>query len=282
LLDSHASSLQFYRIALTAIASAPSPITMLRDLLFATLDRFSRPLVALIDSPRAPCDCDCRSLATPPPTSSQPALPNSCRLLDDHIRAFARRLNTPEYPLPLSLFPTPPLDYFRRCLHDPQCKPHLRALGRDLFGSSPPQIRSAPRGGAIFTRFMLSGFAAYRALDSLGVTTFEAYPDLQFRLSRRDRPLIPKRHRTAAFADRLATTHEIAALMAIDGVDQIRTLDQADATILALSARLVLDRGLLAIIAVPAEGRFAIALPPSPAPFDLQLLSSQSTLLYSL
>ena len=39
------------------------------------------------------------------------------------------------------------------------------------------------RAAATFTRFMLAGFATYRALERLGVPAFESYPDLQLRLS---------------------------------------------------------------------------------------------------
>ena len=171
--------------------------------------------------------------------------------------------------LRISLFPTPRHDYFLRCIGDHACKPHLRALGRQLFACDPPlQSNNGPGGGAIFTRFMLIGFAAYRALDAISVKAFEAYPDLQFRLWRDDQPLAPKSAGRIALANRsqilatLAATVKPAFPSRIPEqiATQIVTMDQADAAILALSARAALDRGVIAQIGEPEEGCFAIPL----------------------
>ena len=143
-----------------------------------------------------------------------------------------------------------PSRYFLRCIGDLACKPHLQALGHRLFDCDPPlQSNNGPRGGAIFTRFMLIGFAAYRALDAIGVTAFEAYPDLQFRLWRDDYPLAPKSAGRIALANRsqilatlaaalkLATPGQIPEQSAAQIATRFTTMDQADAAILALSAR---------------------------------------------
>lgn len=161
----------------------------------------------------------------------------------------------------LSLFPTPRLEYFRRCIEDPSCKPHLRAIGRELFGCAALSVKDGPRGGAIFTRFMLSGFATYKALEALHLTAFEAYPDLQFRLWRDNRPLTSKNRRAEALKDRIEIVSAVADLAGIIGTDRIHTLDQADAAILAISMHAALDHGAAALIEEPEEGRFAVALP---------------------
>jgi hypothetical protein len=163
--------------------------------------------------------------------------------------------------LRLSLFPTPRHDYFLRCISDRACKPHLQALGHQLFElNAVPPAADGPRGGAIFTRFMLSGFAAYRALEAIGITAFEAYPDLQFRLWREGRPLASKSAGRAAFTDRLEIITALAATLKLTGATAIRTLDQADAAILALSARTALERGAIGLIEEAEEGCFALPL----------------------
>jgi hypothetical protein len=79
------------------------------------------------------------------------------------------------------MFPTPRYEYFARCARDPRCKPHLKAIAAELFGALAGRRpvdgdarERAPSGGAIFTRFMLAGFATYCALERLGVPAFES------------------------------------------------------------------------------------------------------------
>jgi Protein of unknown function (DUF429) len=224
------------------------------------------PVIALIDSPRWPSDCDSRVSSLLRQSHA------GGRLIDKRLRAIVRSLTAAspaDSTLRLSLFPTPRRDYFLRCISDPTCKPHLRALGRQLFDSGGAiASNDGPRGGAIFTRFMLAGFAAYRALEALSVLTFEAYPDLQFRLWRDDLPLAPKgagglalAHRSKILANILKA---LTATLKLDTTDQIPrqivTMDKADAAILALSACAASDQGTIALIDEPEEGCFAIPL----------------------
>ena len=117
----------------------------------------------------------------------------------------------------LAMFPTPRYDYFARWARDPRCKPHLSAIATELFGELLDEWRRArPRrgGGAIFTRFMLAGFATYRALERLGVPAFESYPDLQLRLSspsQSTQTLPPKRRHAEALAARRRIVASLAA-----------------------------------------------------------------------
>ncbi|HEX4208844.1 MAG TPA: DUF429 domain-containing protein, partial [Candidatus Binataceae bacterium] len=261
----HAFSLA--RVALAGIEAERDPLAALAKRLGAALAACNWPIVALIDSPRWPSDCDCRIS----PMRFRAAHEGG-RRIDVRLRAIVRSLaaiSVSDSALRLSLFPTPRHDYFLRCIGDRACKPHLRAIGRQLFGADRPfPAEDGPRGGAIFTRFMLSGFAAYRALQVLGVATFEAYPDLQFRLWRESRPLTPKNRGRAAFADRSEIIAALAATLRLAEADrfgaqittQITTMDQADAAILALSARAALDHGAILLIEEPDEGSFAIPM----------------------
>jgi hypothetical protein len=162
----------------------------------------------------------------------------------------------------LSMFPTPRFEYFARCAASPACKPHLRALARELFADTfgEHERGEAPRGGAIFTRFMLSGFAAYRALERIGAGAYECYPDLQFRLWAHGAELPPKGDRKNALAARTRINARIARALGLRGAARIATMDQADAAILALSAAAALRFGMVGIIEEPAEGHFAVAL----------------------
>jgi Protein of unknown function (DUF429) len=160
------------------------------------------------------------------------------------------------------MFPTPPFAYFARCARDPRCKPHLAAIAHELFGAlmNDGGCAIGPRGGAIFTRFMLAGFATYRALERLGVEAFESYPDLQFRLLEPSATLAPKRRR----AEALAVRKRIVALVA----EELKAgmpcgpmgLDQLDAVVLALAAAKAAHHGALAVADDPNEGRFMFAL----------------------
>jgi hypothetical protein len=112
---------------------------------------------------------------------------------------------------------------------------------------------------------MLSGFAAYRALEGAGVMAAEAYPDLQFRLWKDGGVLLPKSRGRAAFDQRKTIAQAIAAQLQIQGAGHIATMDEADAAILALSARAALNHGAIGLIEEPYEGRFAAALQPAQA-----------------
>src|SRR5262249_48945920 len=150
----------------------------------------------------------------------------------------------------LSMYPTPPAAYFAACVGDPRCKPHLRALGQALFAARPRREQrravtsAAPRGGMLFTRFMLAGFAAYRVLEAAGVEVCESFPDLQFRLSAPRCSLLAKRAGNPALAMRQRIVAQLAQAASI-ATAAPPTLDFADAAVLALGARLASDSGIL-------------------------------------
>lgn len=162
----------------------------------------------------------------------------------------------------LSMFPTPTVSYFARCVASPTCKPHLRAFARGLFGDLldgwRPGPDAPPRSGALFTRFMLAGFAAYRALEDAGVETFESYPDLQFRLWS-DAPVPSKRRPKVAFAARCRINARLRRRLKITG-SAPATLDQADAEVLAVGAAVAAREGGLVVLDNQPEGRFLVAI----------------------
>jgi hypothetical protein len=268
LIGPNTRRLKLTRVPIAGIDLKPDPLVALGERLSEALAASDVPIIALIDSPRWPSDCDCRE-------SSLHLLRRGHaggRHIDMRLRTIVRSLaaaSVGDSALRISLFPTPRHDYFLRCISDLACKPHLRALGRQLFNSDLPlQSNNGPRGGAIFTRFMLIGFAAYRALDEIGITAFEAYPDLQFRLWRDDHPLAPKSAGRIALANRSQILATVAAAFKRATPKQIpeqiarliTTMDQADAAILAVSARAALDHGAIACIDEPEEGCFALPL----------------------
>jgi hypothetical protein len=186
-------------------------------------------------------------------------------MLDTHLRALMGHVGGSGRDAALrrlSMFPTPRFEYFARCAASPACKPHLRALARELFADTfdGHDRGDAPRGGAIFTRFMLSGFAAYRALERIGAAAYECYPDLQFRLWAHGIELPPKGDHKNALAARIRINTRIARALGLRGAARIATMDQADAAILALSAASAFRFGMVAVIEEPAEGHFAVAL----------------------
>ncbi|HTT77856.1 MAG TPA: DUF429 domain-containing protein [Candidatus Binataceae bacterium] len=258
------------RVAFAGLEAERDPLSALAGRLSRALAESDEPIIAFIDSPRWPSDCDCRVSSSLHFRRDH----QGGRRIDAQLRAVVRSLSASSMagPAPrLALFPTPRHDYFVRCIRDRTCKPHLKAIGRQLFGLEPSDATTeGPRGGAIFTRFMLSGFATYRALEAIGAATFEAYPDLQFRLWRGHHPLAPKSagrialaNRTeilAALALKLANKGQIYKRLTAEITAQITTIDQADATILALSACAALDHGLIAFVEDPEEGRFALPL----------------------
>lgn len=165
----------------------------------------------------------------------------------------------------LSMFPTPKLEYFRRCAGAAACKPHLRAIYQNLFeaeqGSAKPLAPSGLVPGGTFTRFMLAGFMAFRAWETLGVSTLEAYPDLQYRLSGAPR-IAPKRERTLALESRTEVLMRLRRTIGIAARPPLQTIDQADAEVLALTAMIAGLQGSLATLENPAEGRFLITFSP--------------------
>jgi hypothetical protein len=166
----------------------------------------------------------------------------------------------------LWLFPTPPMRYFAQCVIHPACKPHLRSMGEQMFGplKSPAQIPAQLTGGALFTRFMIAGFAVYQALARLGVDAYEGYPYLGFRLwMTRDDELPAKKKTSNAFADALNARRKILDRIKLPGKFKMAppsTYDEADAAILASTVATASGDGAIFQIRDRAEGRFIVAL----------------------
>jgi hypothetical protein len=185
------------------------------------------------------------------------------REIDIGLRALVHTLRKPgtnSTLTTLSMFPTPPMRYFGAHLNTATCKPHLRMLGQELFGQTLNRDYG-PASGGIFTRFMIAGFATYRALEAIGAEVYESYPDLQFRLwCRRHRIFSKKKGRTAALASRIRVLSALARRLGVSGSRQVERLDEADAAILSLSIVAARQYGTLFILENPCEGRFMVAL----------------------
>lgn len=187
----------------------------------------------------------------------------AARLIDAALRALLR--STPRCGVAaLSMFPTPTADYFARCIASAACKPHLRAIGEELLAPLfDPQIStpSTVAGGLLFTRFMLAGFAAFRALEAMGVRAFECFPDLQFRLWSDGATLPSKRQRSAALSAQQRACIRLVQKLGVAEFESPATLDEADAAVLALSAAASAERGGLIELRCAPEGRFAVGFP---------------------
>jgi hypothetical protein len=217
--------------------------------------------IVLIDSPRWPRNLDLAA------SGVSAGAPRACagRAIDSSLRAVVRELALPGRdgaPFRLSMFPTPKFEFFAACARDPRCKPHLAAIARELFGAAlkGAQAIASPAGGQIFTRFMLTGFAAYRALERASAALYEAYPDLAFRLWAHGEKIPPKAAGRAALEVRVRINQRLADELGCTGAGPLATLDEADAAVLALSAALASRVGAIAVIEHPAEGLFALAL----------------------
>jgi len=232
-----------------------------RRILAAAPELGASGAIALVDSPRWPRDLDLAEGVG----VREVAEASAGRKIDTRLRALVGRLGLRKAggaPFSLSLFPTPRFEYFAACARDPRCKPHLAALGRELFGDAIEKASPgiAPVGGRVFTRFMLSGFAAYRAIDSIGVESYEAYPDLALRCWAGGAEIPPKSAGRSALDPRVRINRRLAEEIGSEGASRIATLDEADAAVLALSAVKASRCGAIAVIEEAGEGRFALAI----------------------
>lgn len=256
ILNGDRSRLEYHRVAMAGIRSPVAKSLALR--IAEAAPSLHRGAVAFVDSPRAPRDADC-SGAMMTARRDAPA----ARLIDAALRAMLR--STPRCGVAaLSMFPTPTADYFARCIASAACKPHLRAIGEELLAPLfDPQIStpSTVAGGLLFTRFMLAGFAAFRALEAMGVRAFECFPDLQFRLWSDGATLPSKRQRSAALSARQRACIRLAQKLGVAKFESPATLDEADAAVLALSAAASAERGGLIELRCAPEGRFAVGFP---------------------
>jgi hypothetical protein len=223
-------------------------VSQIADRIRHAVPELRRGAIALVDSPR-----------TPNAYASQRDLDIALRVA---IAAINRSRSAAER-ITLALFPTQPREYFVRCVNDRNCKPHLIDIARQVLGvARKPAAVSPQRGGGwIFTRFMLAGFAAHRALERLGVDTFEAYPYLAFATWKNKRELLPpKSAHGAALIARQKIFERLARECRL-GTEIPRTLDHADAAILAITARLsACDRGSTLLFESAEHGRFVLAL----------------------
>lgn len=212
--------------------------------------------VAMVDSPRAPRDVDCSRSKMVRRMDAPPA-----RVIDASLRELLRATFNGTM-RPLSMFPTPLASYFAGCVAKRGCKPHLRAIAKDVLASVidiPRRTSAGSIAGGTFTRFMLAGFAVFPALERLGMRAFEAYPDLQMRLWSDSIALPPKRLRGEALRARQNICAQLAAVILTRNFEVPKTLDEADAAVLALSAVASASKQSLMELRYAPEGRFAVA-----------------------
>ncbi|MBV8770886.1 MAG: DUF429 domain-containing protein [Deltaproteobacteria bacterium] len=245
-----------------------------------------RGAIVLVDSPRWPRDLNwsksasdqCIRLDAYRATVVASNTFRCGRRLDAALRALVfalRELGRNSAVASLSMFPTPPMNYFGAHLNSAGCKPHLRLLGRALFGRALNRDYG-PASGGIFTRFMIAGFATYRALAPIAARVYECYPDLEFKLWRRGLQLFSKNStmsRTAVLASRIRVLSALARELRISELPLIKRMDEADAAILAVStAAAHHQRGVLTL-ENPDEGGFLLALKGTEAQYLKQRMS---------
>ena len=260
MLNGEPAALSYHRVA---IAGIPAPVVeSLARRIADAVGCDLREGIALVDSPRTPRDIDCSGEKLMLRMDASRA-----RVIDASVRELLR-MRFKGTMRPLSMFPTPLASYFAGCVADSRCKPHLRAIAEELFASLIPIPRAGMTkslAGGTFTRFMLAGFAAFPALEKLGVRAFEAYPDLQMRLWSAGVELPPKKFRAEALRVRKDICGRLGKIIGVRSYQPPRTLDEADAAVLALSAAASAATGSLLELRCPAEGRFAVAFEAAPA-----------------
>lgn len=229
--------------------------------------------ITLVDSPRWPRDLDWSKSANDPSILRDAHQTTVVarksfrrgRQIDAALRGLVsalRELHPDSALAPISMFPTPPMNYFGAHLNSAACKPHLRLLGQGLFGRALNRDYG-PVSGGIFTRFMIAGFATYKALASLARQVYECYPDLEFKLWRRGMQLFSKNSsmgRTAVLASRISVLSALAREFGISELPHIKRMDEADAAIMALSTVAAHQQRALLTIENPDEGGFLLAL----------------------
>jgi hypothetical protein len=249
MLDGGAKSLRLGRVPI--VSKTRHPIAQIAESISECFPELGPGAVALVDSPRAPRVAHRESRQ---------------RDLDVMLRLTVATLNrarcSAEY-VRLSLFPTPAPEYFARCASATACKPHLIRIARELRLTS-KRTKAAPRGrGWLFTRFMLAGFATHRALEQLGVETFESYPYVVFALWKSSSEPLPRKSERRAAAKarqailaRLSRSCQLTAPVA-------KSLDEADAAVLAVTAHLSATGGGGALtFHSQTHGKFLLALSP--------------------
>lgn len=254
----HFAIVDLRRITGTVGDSASAALEELARRVSQAAPNLKQGAIAVIDSPRWPRDLDWSQASLAFRTGEVTG-----RALDAGLQSLVKNLRRAgDFSVTLSMFPTPKLAYFLSQIRRASCKPHLRAFGSELFGDQADHP-VADGGGGTFTRFMLSGFAAYCALGAMRVTCYEGFPDLQFRLWNGSRPLPSKMknaNKRSALDARLKIIAELAHRIGIT-CPSARTLDQADAGVLALSVAAEQAGHQGVDVEHPAEGRFRLTLP---------------------
>jgi len=219
-----ARSIRLCRVEISSCEK--NPIAEIAKRIAATAPELGRGAIALVDSPRTPRFAESRSDSRE-------------RDLDSMLRDTVTRLNRARGEndqVKLAMFPTPPPEYFLRCAADSRCKPHLAAIAREIVGEAKRYHGRNGGRGWLFTRFMLAGFAVHSALELLGVRSVEAYPYLAFTLWKTaDEALPPKSKSRDALMARRKIIERLAHTARLE-VPPTRTLDEVDATVLAITA----------------------------------------------
>ena len=247
MLDGRAKSLRLARVPI--FPATRHPVAQIAERISEVFPGLGPGALALVDSPRAPRVA-----------RSEAGQRDLDLMLRRVVGAINRTRSSAEY-VRLSLFPTPTADYFARCASAAACKPHLIRIAHDLRLTAKGTM-SVPRGrGWLFTRFMLAGFATHRALERLGVDTFESYPYLVFSLWKTASERLPpksKRHAASkarqAILARLTRSCRLTAPVA-------KSLDEADAAVLAVAAHMsATRRGGALMFHSQMHGRFLLTL----------------------
>lgn len=249
------------RVGLAGLENSPARAIaeLARRIVAIAPELTAKGAIALIDSPCYPRNDDARA--------KNAAKSSYTRLIDARLAAIVGRIRAARAKsnpsLGLWLFPTPPGAEFVRYACEPSCPPHLVRFVYELFPQY-MQKRDAESeksgAGGNFTRFMISGFALYKAFSQWPVACYEGYPDLYFRLCANGASITPKRAgRRRAMETRIPIVTAVMRQSGLAG-SAPTTLDQADAAILAASACAARCAGMLLAIAAPSEGVFALPL----------------------
>ena len=255
-------TMSFQRVALDGLGEIPC--TALSRKIKEVAPQIDARATVLVDSPRCPRDFDLSGTERRDPVPAQ-------REIDVELkRIFPVLMAAPDgkpYKPGLSMFPTPLHTYFTQWANHPKGKPHLAAITKELFeahlkrdGGESGENKQDGAGGGTFTRFMLAGFATYRALEQIGTSPFESYPDLQMRLCAPSTALAPKKLQTGALTVRRQIVASLCASLGVIAASAPRTLDQADAAGMALAAALSARIDTMWTVSHPCEGRFMLAL----------------------
>jgi hypothetical protein len=255
ILDTRARTLVLKRVALDGLNGGAC--ATLAGRIKEVVPGVDAHVSVLVDSPRWPRDLDWSN-----PSDKRDPAPREREIDVELKRIFSLLMGAPDgkpYKPGLAMFPTPRYDYFTQWADAVAGKPHLSAIAKELFGALSNGNACGPIHGGTFTRFMLAGFATYRALEGLGIDAFESYPDLQLRLSSPS-ALPPKKRHTQALNARRDIVASLARDLDLPGAPVLRTLDEADAAAMALAAARSACEDKLWAVSHPCEGRFMLAL----------------------